>query len=170
MKTIKYLFFILTSIVLATSCDKNETVIDEAWKIENEEAFDKQIFNPEYTKITSQSQNGFILYKVIEKGKGTVSPLFNDSVKVNYKGELINGKVFDSTWDKVPAKFTVGSMIDGFSTALQHMKVGDIWEVWIPQKLGYGTAGQGDIPAYSTLIFTIDLKEIVVNTKASSQE
>lgn len=170
MKTIKYLFFILTSIVLATSCDKNENVIDEAWKIENEEAFDKQIFNPEYTKITSQSQNGFILYKVIEKGNGTVSPLFNDSVKVNYKGELINGKVFDSNWDQKPAQFKVDGLVDGFSTALQHMKVGDVWEVWIPQKLGYGSTAKSDIPAYSTLIFTIDLKEILGNKKAISQE
>lgn len=170
MKTIKYLFFILTSIVLATSCDKNETVIDEAWKIENEEAFDKQIFNSEYTKITSQSQNGFILYKVIEKGDGTVSPLFTDSVKVNYKGQLINDKVFDSNWDQKPAEFKVDGLVDGFSTALQHMKVGDVWEVWIPQKLGYGSSAKSDIPAYSTLIFTIDLKEILGNTKAISQE
>jgi peptidylprolyl isomerase/FKBP-type peptidyl-prolyl cis-trans isomerase FklB len=52
-------------------------------------------------------------------------------------------------------------LIDGFSTALQHMEVGDKWEVWIPWQLGYGAIGQREIKAYSTLVFEIELVDIV---------
>ena len=57
----------------------------------------------------------------------------------------------------VPAKFAVADVVDGFSTALQHMRIGDRWKVYIPYQLGYGTNVNGSIPAYSTLIFDMAL-------------
>lgn len=97
-------------------------------------------------------------------------PLFTDTVSVNYRGRLIptlsypEGKVFDQSYKgtlnpaiNVPSKFSVGGVIVGWSTALQHMSKGDIWRVYIPTELGYGSSKQTDIPAYSTLIFDINL-------------
>ena len=88
-----------------------------------------------------------------------------DDTFIGDDGNLFKNKVvFDSTADRnnIPGKFIVGSdLIDGFSTALQHMEVGDKWEVWIPWQLGYGAVGRGDIKGYSTLVFEIELLEIV---------
>ena len=55
----------------------------------------------------------------------------------------------------------MNGVVDGFSTALQHMKVGDKWEVWMPWRLAYGVTGKGNIPGYTTLVFEIELVEIV---------
>ncbi|MFA7065782.1 MAG: FKBP-type peptidyl-prolyl cis-trans isomerase, partial [Dysgonamonadaceae bacterium] len=55
----------------------------------------------------------------------------------------------------------VSGVVDGFSTALQHMKEGDKWEVWIPWQLGYGERGQSPIPGYTTLVFEIELVEVL---------
>ena len=56
---------------------------------------------------------------------------------------------------------SVNRVVDGFSTALQHMKVGDKWEVWMPWRLGYGANGSNAIPAHTTLVFEIELLEIL---------
>lgn len=103
----------------------------------------------------------------------TVHPLFSDTVSVNYRGRLIptlsypEGKVFDQSYKgelnpevNVPTKFSVGSVVVGWSTALQHMSKGDIWRVYIPAELGYASSTQTDIPAYSTLIFDMNLVNI----------
>lgn len=58
-------------------------------------------------------------------------------------------------------KIYINGVIDGFSTALQHMKEGDIWEIWVPWELGYGSSGSGSIPGYTTLVFEIELMEIM---------
>ncbi len=112
----------------------------------------------------------YIYCEVIEKGAGAASPNFTDTVQVNYRGRLIptlsfpEGKVFDQSYKgtlnpatAVPTKFSVGGVIVGWSTALQHMVEGDIWRVYIPAHLGYGSSKQTDIPAYSALIFDMNL-------------
>ena len=112
----------------------------------------------------------YIYCRIIEEGTGTEHPLFTDTVQVNYRGRLIptlsypEGKVFDQSYKgelnpatNKPAKFNVGGVIVGWSTALQHMTKGDRWIVYIPAELGYGSRKQTDIPAYSTLIFDINL-------------
>ena len=83
---------------------------------------------------------------------------------VNEAGIKITNKyIFDSTANRndVPSIFPVSGVVDGFSTALQHMSVGDKWEVWIPAKLGYGGTPQQGIPANTTLVFEIELLEIL---------
>jgi FKBP-type peptidyl-prolyl cis-trans isomerase FklB len=98
-------------------------------------------------------------YKVSRSGPATgASPKLGDEVKVNYQGTLINGTVFDSSYDRgEPAVFTVGEVIPGWNEALQMMKPGDIWYLYIPANLAYGDEGAGPIPAGSVLVFKVEL-------------
>jgi FKBP-type peptidyl-prolyl cis-trans isomerase FklB len=99
-------------------------------------------------------------YKVIKEGTGP-TPTSTDSVVVHYTGKLINGKVFDSSIErKVPATFTLNSVIPGWTQALQLMKVGSKWQVYIPSTLAYGPSKQGDIPGNSALVFDVELLDI----------
>ena len=79
------------------------------------------------------------------------------------KGNIIQNKViFDTTENtKIPRTFNVNGVVDGFSTALQRMQVGDKWEVWMPWKLAYGESGNSTIKGYTTLVFEIELVSIV---------
>lgn len=101
-------------------------------------------------------------YKVITEGNG-LKPIDGQTVKTHYSGTLINGKKFDSSYDRgQPASFGVNQVIPGWTQALKMMPVGSKWELYIPQELAYGERAMGaNIPAYSTLIFTIELLEIV---------
>jgi FKBP-type peptidyl-prolyl cis-trans isomerase FklB len=101
-------------------------------------------------------------YKVITEGTGD-KPIDGQQVKTHYSGTLINGKKFDSSYDRgEPATFGVNQVIPGWTEALKMMTVGSKWELYIPYDLAYGERGMGaNIPPYSTLIFTIELLEIV---------
>ena len=100
-------------------------------------------------------------YKVITAGTGAV-PTAEQKVKVNYEGRLIDGTVFDSSYKrKQPATFACNQVIKGWTEALTMMPVGSKWEIYIPQELGYGAREAGKIPPFSTLIFTVELLEIV---------
>lgn len=101
-------------------------------------------------------------YKVLKQGTGP-SPKATDVVKTHYHGTFINGKVFDSSVKRgEPATFGVSEVIPGWTEALQLMKVGDKWQLFVPSKLAYGPEGsQGVIPPDSTLIFEVELLEIV---------
>lgn len=96
-------------------------------------------------------------YKVITEGSGP-TPQSNDVVKVNYRGTLINGKEFDSSAKHgQPATFPVNRVIKGWTEALQMMKVGSKYELYIPPQLAYGENGSGQIEPGSTLIFEVEL-------------
>ncbi|HKK90812.1 MAG TPA: FKBP-type peptidyl-prolyl cis-trans isomerase [Desulfobacteraceae bacterium] len=97
-------------------------------------------------------------YKVIKEGEGA-SPKASDTVTCNYKGTTIDGKVFDSSYKRgEPASFQVGGVIKGWTEALQLMKVGSKWELFIPSDLAYGDRGAGKaIAPGSTLIFEVEL-------------
>jgi len=101
-------------------------------------------------------------YKVITEGMGA-TPKSNDTVQVNYRGTLINGKEFDSstTHGNKPAKFPVNRVVRGWTEALQLMKVGSKWEVYLPSSLAYGDNGSGAvIEPGSTLVFEMELAGI----------
>lgn len=100
-------------------------------------------------------------YKIIKEGSGA-TPTLNDTVVTHYKGNVISGKVFDSSYKRnKPATFPVKGVIKGWTEALQLMKVGAKWQLFIPSNLAYGGAPKGDvIEANSTLIFDIELLEI----------
>jgi len=97
-------------------------------------------------------------YKVITDGTGTM-PGINDIVKVNYRGTLINGTEFDSSAKHggQPAQFPVNHVIKGWTEALQKMKVGSKWQLFIPSNLAYGDRGSQGIEPASTLIFEVEL-------------
>lgn len=106
----------------------------------------------------------YVYCKVKTNGAGTTHPLFNDNVWLNYSGRLINGKIFDATYSgeldpgyEAPVETALNECVIGFSTAIQEMVNGDIWEVFIPSNLGYGSSEYGSVRAYSTLIFTVNL-------------
>ncbi len=99
-------------------------------------------------------------YRVVESGAGE-SPTETDTVMVHYRGRLLDGTEFDSSYRRgQPAEFGVGQVIPGWQQALQLMPVGSKWEVWIPASLAYGTEGTGGIGPNETLHFEIELIEI----------
>lgn len=101
-------------------------------------------------------------YKVLKQGTGP-SPTASDVVRTHYHGTFINGKVFDSSVERgEPAEFPVNRVIPGWTEALQLMKVGDKWQLFIPSKLAYGKRGSpGGIGPDTTLIFEVELLDIV---------
>ncbi|MBO4810547.1 MAG: FKBP-type peptidyl-prolyl cis-trans isomerase [Prevotella sp.] len=100
-------------------------------------------------------------YKVIKEGEGQ-KPTTKNYVKVNYEGKTIDGKVFDSSYERnQPATFGLTQVIDGWTEVLQLMPVGSTYEVYIPQSLAYGPEDQEKIKPYSTLIFKVELLDIV---------
>ena len=109
-------------------------------------------------------------YKVIKQGDGP-KPTASDTVVTNYRGTLIDGKEFDSSYKRgQPATFPVGQVIKGWTEALQLMPVGSKWQLYIPSNLAYGDRGAGgDIGPNSTLIFDIELLSIQDKKPADKQ-
>lgn len=101
-----------------------------------------------------------VQYKILTKGEGEV-PTVSSKVKVNYEGRLIDGTVFDSSYErKQPTTFACNQVIKGWTEALTHMPVGSKWEIYIPQELAYGSREAGKIKPFSALIFTVELLSI----------
>ena len=100
-------------------------------------------------------------YEVVTPGTGP-KPAVTDQVTVHYRGTLLDGKQFDSSYDRgEPATFPVGQVIPGWTEALQLMNTGSKYKLYIPQNLAYGAQGAGkDIPPYSALIFDVELLSI----------
>ena len=100
-------------------------------------------------------------YKILTAGAGP-KPTASDSVKCNYRGTLIDGKEFDSSYKRgQPATFEVGQVIKGWTEALQLMPVGSKWQIFVPSSLGYGERGAGaEIGPNATLIFEVELLSI----------
>ena len=100
-------------------------------------------------------------YKVLREAEGQ-KPSEYGEVEVHYKGTLINGTVFDSSYDRgEPISFLLTQVIPGWSEGVQLMPVGSKYEFYIPFELGYGAKGmEGVIPPYSTLIFEVELLKI----------
>lgn len=100
-------------------------------------------------------------YRIERAGNGA-TPAASDVVRVHYKGTLLNGETFDSSYDRgEPAEFGLGQVIPGWSEGVQLMKVGSKYTFWIPAELAYGEAGGGPIPANAMLTFEVELMEIV---------
>lgn len=126
------------------------------YKIDNERFLEQKAQEEGIVALES----GILLRKLVE-GTGIKSPQLNSIVFVHYTGKLIDGKVFDSTeGESLPACFRVRDLIVGWQAALLRMHVGDKYEIFIPAKYGYGSMKMEDIPAYSTLIFTLELVQI----------
>jgi len=113
------------------------------------------------TKEGVQTLPDGLQYKILQAGNGP-KPTANDTVTVNYRGTLINGKEFDSSYKRgQPISFPVSGVIKGWTEALQLMPVGSKWQLYIPSDLAYGDQGAGaDIGPGQTLIFDVELISI----------
>ena len=179
--------------LVVTSCDETDGAVDPYfnWGERNQLYIDSIAkvaqANPEQWRMIhtykfdapmgdlSFDTNDYIYCKVLEKGTGTVRPVYTDSVSTHYRGQLIplyNGStvVFDQSYKgelntdfAQPVTFSVQGVIEGWTTALQHMVEGDRWEVYIPSRLGYGQAAMDAIPTNSTLIFDMQLVKVITS-------
>ncbi|EJW90471.1 peptidylprolyl isomerase [gut metagenome] len=132
------------------------------YKVENE-----KFLADNKTKEGIKTTASGLQYKVIKEGKGEI-PSETSRVKVHYKGTLIDGTEFDSSYKREkPAVFGVKQVIKGWSEALMMMPVGSKWELYIPQELAYGDSqtGTGQIKPFSTLIFEVELLDIEKDKK-----
>jgi peptidylprolyl isomerase/FKBP-type peptidyl-prolyl cis-trans isomerase FklB len=98
-------------------------------------------------------------YKIVRSGPaGGLKPKLGDEVKVNYEGALTDGTVFDSSYKTgEPVVFPVGGLVPAWNEALQLMKPGDVWILYVPPALGYGPEGKGPIPPDSVMVFKLEL-------------
>ena len=193
MRKLSYIFlavilFPFMGIVSSCSEDSKEEDEFDKWQEKNEEILNQWVANPGYKKILTFSKNesttasfkntDYIYVEVLETGDGAESPFYTDTVRVAYRGHYIptasypEGLVFDQTylddfdWKTAgTAKFQTGSLVDGFSTALMHMHVGDRWRVRIPYMLGYGkndykASSSSTIPGYTNLVFEIAMYDM----------
>lgn len=102
-------------------------------------------------------------YKIVRSGpNGGMHPTRADEVKVHYEGKLIDGTVFDSSYERgVPASFPLDGLVPAWIIALQRMKAGDEWMLYVPPSLGYGAQDKGPIPGNSVMIFRIELIDVL---------
>lgn len=100
-------------------------------------------------------------FEVLTAGEGA-KPTRESTVRTHYHGTLIDGTVFDSSYDRgQPAEFPVGGVIAGWTEALQLMNAGSKWRLYVPSELAYGAQGVGSIPPHSVLVFDVELLEIL---------
>ncbi|MBE8719554.1 FKBP-type peptidyl-prolyl cis-trans isomerase [Sphingobacterium pedocola] len=101
-----------------------------------------------------------VQYEILVQGDG-IQATVEDEVVVHYRGALIDGKQFDSSYDRgQPINLELDRVIEGWKIGIPLMKVGSKYKFYIPYNLGYGERGSGEIPAFSTLIFEVELLEI----------
>ena len=111
------------------------------------------------TEGIQKTESG-LLYKVITTGNGAI-PAKTDKVKVNYRGTLIDGTEFDSSYKRnQPTTFRANQVIAGWTEALTMMPEGSKWMLYIPQELAYGERNQGQIEPFSALVFEVELLSI----------
>ena len=131
----------------------------EAQYGENKAAGEKFLAENKTKEGVVTTESG-LQYKIIKAGKGEI-PTKSSTVKVHYKGTLIDGTEFDSSYSRnAPTSFRADQVIAGWTEALTMMPVGSKWELYIPQELAYGVRDAGKIKPFSALIFEVELLEI----------
>ncbi|MGH1430333.1 MAG: FKBP-type peptidyl-prolyl cis-trans isomerase [Neptuniibacter sp.] len=145
-------------------------VLNERLRAQQEEASKEASAEGEAFLAENAKRDGVVVlesglqYEIIEAGEeGSDKPSKESKVRTHYHGTFIDGKVFDSSYDRgQPAEFPVGGVIAGWTEALQLMNKGAKWKLFIPYGLAYGAQGSpGGIPPYSALVFDVELLEIL---------
>ena len=168
MKNIEILMCLFSVILFAACASGDET--NEQWRKDNQAVYEKVKNDTpqagqrawealEKNHYLSDGPTG-IYIKVITEGTGSEHPFQTAQVTVNYMGYFFDdpNQTFDAGGTNVT--FSVDKVVRGFGTAVQHMRVGDEWEICIPYFLGYGTTTYGTIKGYSTLFFKVTLVKI----------
>ena len=178
--------FILFSFFI-TSCDESAGVENpyDNWEEKNKVYFDsiasvavknmgdepgqwKRLKSRKLASDNPGLSDEYVYAQIREVGNGVSPEYDSDTIVVHYRGTLITGYVFDKTFDgeldretDVPTDvLTLGGVVDGWSVALDAMKVGDRWDLYIPAAMGYGIGNREGIPGSSTLIFDINLVDV----------
>jgi FKBP-type peptidyl-prolyl cis-trans isomerase FklB len=159
----KVLTLALSSAVLLAACSSSES------KKEDAPATPTAANPPQAPAATSGGSSAAttasgLRYKVLSSGPaGGTSPTINDTVVVHYRGTLVDGTEFDSSYSRgQPATFGVGQVIRGWTEALQMMKPGDKWLIHIPYNLAYGMQGSPPkIPPFADLVFQVELLQVL---------
>lgn len=130
-------------------------------KIEKQKQEGRDFLEANKTKEGVQQLEGGIQYEVIKEGTG-IQPHASDSITAHYKGALLNGKEFDSSFKRnQPFTARLTQLIQGWQIAIPLMKEGSHWRLWIPSDLAYGDRGAGsDIPGGATLLFEVELLKV----------
>ena len=131
-------------------------------QLDKNKAEGEAFLNANKTKPGVKTTESGLQYKVIKEGTGN-SPKSSDVVKVHYRGKLLNGKEFDSSYSRnEPTEFPLNQVIKGWTEGVQLMKVGSVYTFWLPSYLAYGDEGTGgEIGPGATLEFEVELLEIV---------
>ena len=139
-------------------------------KEEAAKAEGRQFLAENATKEGVKTLPSGLQYKVLREGTGAMAEV-NDEVVVKYEGRLIDGTVFDSSYERNPqtSKFRPNQVIKGWTEALTMMPAGSKWELYIPENLAYGERQAGKIPPFSTLIFTVEVEEVVKAAPAAAK-
>jgi len=170
MKLSNYIFLFSVLLILFSSCNKKEAaepLIDSAVQAEREDKIIQQYLKEK--NITAQKTDLGIYYIVLAEGTGAVTPKTADSVVINYEGQVLYGRQFDSSYEKSnPLAFRIGkrTVVIGFEEAVKQMKVGEKTRFFIPSRYVYGQGGRFEgtreiIPPFATLIFEIKLEKIL---------
>ncbi|WP_367105373.1 FKBP-type peptidyl-prolyl cis-trans isomerase [uncultured Psychrobacter sp.] len=151
----------MEEVLLAYQKEQEEQfVADMQSKAEDNKATGAAFLAENANKEGVQVTDSGLQYKVLTAGTGA-SPKATDVVVVNYEGKLIDGTVFDSSYERgEPIEFPLNQVIAGWTEGLQLMKEGGKYEFYIPSDLAYGEAGNQGIDPNSTLIFTVELLEV----------
>ncbi len=145
---------------VAATAYQNELKSEKLAKAEQNKAAGEKFLEGNSTREGVVVLDSGLQYRIVEPGDGE-SPVETDTVVVHYRGRLLDGTEFDSSYGRgEPAEFGVGQVIPGWQQALHLMPVGSKWEVWIPASLAYGAEGTGGIGPNETLHFDIELIEI----------
>lgn len=144
-------------------------VINERLRAQQEEIAKQAAAEGESFLAENAKRDGVVVlesglqYEVINAGEEGDKPTRESKVRTHYHGTFIDGKTFDSSYDRgQPAEFPVGGVIAGWTEALQLMTKGAKWKLYIPYNLAYGAQGSpGGIPPYSALVFDVELLEIL---------
>ena len=161
----KNIAFLFVSFVLFLFVSCNLDNATDEWRLENQAAYDEIKADSNWKELNTEDGPSGIFYRdLTEPGTeiGSEHPIQTAEVVVNYTGRFHNDNIFDSG---IKSTFAVNGVVRGFGTALQHMRVGQKWDVCIPYFLGYGAAGSYPIKPYSTLFFEIELLQITQHPK-----
>lgn len=163
--------FLCVCMVTISSCGDDDEKVDVVWRDRNRTKFLEISANSAYKELKTIGNNGSIYYRVLKEGTGTDTIFYNSQVRTYYTGWMMSededefSVVFDTHEPPYldPVDFYANSVIEGWTSALQEMREGDRWEVYIPYQLAYGSSGNssGTIPGYSTLKFEMEVVKIL---------